>query len=456
MITPTEEEALNDVPCCLTRTHSSRVYRLIAGDSDQQGSRRCLPTIGWSWVVIAAAAVSFSAAAVFAATAAGGLVGRARSAKVEGLSQDFASVPAGDHVRSPNHTRFLVRHLRKDPESTSAPEPRDPWGVALGVFSGVVETAQLALHLVTQTSTTTTTTITATTTTFTTTTRTSTTKTTTTATTTTVTTTSTTVTTTSTSTRLCTLYCFSVMRATGYEVVLMRALAEQKVSIFACEDYDVFSQGATIRIGHVVAKGIHIKHMEKGNLSKTGTTTASWLNTQLFLEAWNLVFDDGRWWQHGWTVKVDPDAVFFPDRLKVRLYSYYPAGITDGPARFVANCDRSWNGDPYELKLFGSLEVFTRNAVGMYHAHSKQCIADLDWEGWGEDFYMQECMKKLTVPVINGVSFVGDVNCHPAACTDTTKVVYHSYKDVQAYFDCWGQSHVAPKAPVTKMVMHVQ
>merc|ERR1719188_789337 len=175
----------------------------------------------------------------------------------------------------------------------------------------------------------------------------------------------------------------------------------------------------------------------------------------IFMEAWELVFKDGRWWDHAWTVKIDPDAVFFPDRLKVRLYPFYTAGITDGPARYVANCDRSWHGDPYELKLFGSLEVFTRNAVGMYRAFHGRCTEQLDWDGWGEDFFMQECMQLLKVEAINGVNFLADTNCYPAACTDTTKCAYHAFKDVAAYFDCWGQSHVAPPAPVKKMVAHV-
>jgi len=324
----------------------------------------------------------------------------------------------------------------------SAPPAPSPWDAAVGAVGGVLESAGLALRLFTETSTTTTVTMTTSVTT--------TTATTTTVTTTTLTSTSTTVTTST--TKLCTLFCFAVVRTVGYEAGLMSALQQRQISIFACEDYAVYSNGGPLWVGSVQAKEIKSGEIKMGNMSQNGTTTTSWLNTKIFLDAWDLVFEDGRWWSHAWTVKVDPDAVFFPHRLQVRLYPYYQAGATDGPALYVANCDRSWNGEPYELKIFGSLEVFTRNAVGMYKAFGHRCRESLDWHRWGEDFFMQQCMNMLQVQAINGVSFMADNNCYPGACGDPTKVAYHAYKDLGSYLACWGQSNAAPPPTVQQIV----
>jgi len=198
-----------------------------------------------------------------------------------------------------------------------------------------------------------------------------------------------------------------------------------------------------VKVGPVTSTEIPAPDVNKGNLSKAGTTTSSWLNTMIFQETWKLILAEDTWWNHAWTVKVDPDAVFFPHRLRVKLYPFYPADITDGPALFVGNCDRSWNNEPTSLKLFGSLEVFSRNAMGMYKAFGDRCNEELDWEGWGEDFFMQNCLKLLKVKMLDGVGFIGDNRCYGAPCTDTTKVAFHAFKDTQAYFDCWGQSRAA-------------
>jgi len=223
----------------------------------------------------------------------------------------------------------------------------------------------------------------------------------------------------------------------------------KKVSIFECEDSQVYSNGGVVQIGDLTTVEIKTNTSSMGNLSKAGTTTNSWLNTLTFMKAWELVLEDGRWWSHEWVAKVDPDAVFFPHRLKVGLYKYYTAGDPNGPALWVGNCDRSFQGNPKHLKIFGALEVFSRNALGMYNANGKhQCKEELDWEGWGEDYYMQRCMQLMNVQAVDGVSFFGDARCYYAPCTDTTKVAFHDFKDVGSYFACMDTSRNAEAAKV--------
>lgn len=234
------------------------------------------------------------------------------------------------------------------------------------------------------------------------------------------------------------LLCFSVVRATGYEPELLDAQFYNKAGIFSCDQHKVFSTGGPVSIGSIPATEVIAPKDKVGNFQDKGTATDSWLNTLTFIKAWDMLIEEGHWWTNDWTVKVDPDAVFFPDRLRKKVDAH-TGGLNAQPL-WVGNCDRVWHGSKPHLKLFGSLEVFSRNAVGTYKAWGKTCLNDLPWQGWGEDMYMQECMKKLKVKALNGTDFLGDNRCYPAPCTDINRVAFHDFKAVKPFFQCWGQS----------------
>jgi len=71
---------------------------------------------------------------------------------------------------------------------------------------------------------------------------------------------------------------------------------------------------------------IKTPQLRLGHGFKDGETTSSWLNTLVFIKAWQLVKWDGRYQKHDWTVKVDPDAVFFPERLRTVVRQHTPRG----------------------------------------------------------------------------------------------------------------------------------
>merc|ERR1711870_140016 len=98
-------------------------------------------------------------------------------------------------------------------------------------------------------------------------------------------------------------------------------------------------------------------------------------NIDSFINAWNQVRDDGRYLKHGWTVKVDSDAVFFPDRLKAHLFDLR---TPQGSRVYLRNID-------FKFGFLGALEVFSKEALEMYFARS------------GEDYYMEACMDGLGI-----------------------------------------------------------
>merc|ERR1711972_536794 len=195
--------------------------------------------------------------------------------------------------------------------------------------------------------------------------------------------------------------------------------------------YTVFSNGGVVDLGEgwktVV---IPNPQMGMGNLNAPGQTTNSWLNTEIFLQAWQLVFYDGRFKKHEWILKVDPDPVFFPDRLRDHMRPHTAPGVS----AFVMNCDL------FQIALYGSLEVFSKQAMLSYYNGKDRCRTQLNWHGWGEDMFTQKCLLMLGVQVVNGFDLIGDKRCHAAPCWDTSKVAFHDFKSVPAWFDCWKQS----------------
>merc|ERR1719253_1114229 len=161
-----------------------------------------------------------------------------------------------------------------------------------------------------------------------------------------------------------------------------------------------------------------------------------------FMMVWDEVIREGKYLHHDWVVKVDPDAVFFPERLRHRLVKYTPTTKLDVPAAYFVNCDLEYGAlDTLRFgKVFGSLEIYSREALAAYAANGEPQCKALPWQGWGEDFYMQKCMELMGVMHLQDFTMVADKRCHFAPCTDETKVAFHDWKTVPAYFDCWAQS----------------
>jgi len=239
------------------------------------------------------------------------------------------------------------------------------------------------------------------------------------------------------------LFCIEVVRIHGYELPMVKEQQRMGASIFGCEEYAVFSDGNVrqeigIDGGGRVIRSIvipQIKRKAMGNLQDKGVTTNSWLNTQTFLQVWTLLEKlDRRYAKHDWVVKVDPDAVFFPHRLRVRLKAH----TFTGGNLFVMNCDK-WK----PIALYGSLEIFSILAFENYLRGTQQCQKNLPWHGWGEDYFMSHCFDMLKVGRLNDFSLIGDKRCHYAPCTDQSKVVYHDYKNLVDWKKCWHDSNKA-------------
>jgi len=226
------------------------------------------------------------------------------------------------------------------------------------------------------------------------------------------------------------LFCFALMMPSGDEVSLMRELLRKSQGIFLCDSYSVFSSedvelsaGPPARVGTEIIGSVKCEYGGEFNLA---------LNSEVFVRVWKKVFSDKLYVHHGWTVKLDPDAVFFPDRL---LWQVKDSNSSD--SCYLNNCDQGLHG-PIEVISLGGMRVF---ADGI-----DTCVDELQHEFSlaGEDVFLRHCLGALKVNRVDNwaildeeVCFYGDPvgrGCYSG------KVAFHPFKDADSYFHCVDQA----------------
>lgn len=211
------------------------------------------------------------------------------------------------------------------------------------------------------------------------------------------------------------LYCFSVVNPGSYEVDLMTEIHKKGAAIFACDHSDMVTADTTIDID-----GVQTVQFQGAQVIGSVDGTAG--NTELFVNAWEKVIEIGQWRDHAFTAKVDPDAVFIPEKLRWHL------GDQVGTNMFIVNCE-AWN------MIYGSLEVFSNAAMEAWGTNHQDCNAPADF---GEDKYMTQCMDTLGVTRVDDFAVVGDQLCGSFTdCRSLPNAAFHPFKDIGGWMDCW-------------------
>jgi len=165
------------------------------------------------------------------------------------------------------------------------------------------------------------------------------------------------------------------------------------------------------------------------------------------------VRDLGHWHEHDYTVKVDPDAVFLPGRMRDWL-----KGKPDTEhGVYYENCKN------VQMGFFGNLEVMTNKATAVLTANLEDCHAvygpcaydgcDWKWGAWGEDVFAQRCMDRHHVEKVEAFDVTTDGACeydrpegekknkhwHPSDCSVVLTAAVHPFKQPRDYFRCLGQ-----------------
>jgi len=216
------------------------------------------------------------------------------------------------------------------------------------------------------------------------------------------------------------LFCFSLMLPWGYEPDLLRMQITERRSIFACEDFVVYSSVALdLGSGYATSRIDTDLHCPLGGQYHTA------LNTPIFQKIWSQVIKDGRFLVHEWTVKADPDCVFLPSRLRdiVRVESLR-TNVESGKGMFLNNC---------RFGLHGPLEVVSRRALEAYGRESHRCK-----EPPQEDVYLQHCLLSLGVVQMNQFNLLAEAACRSPdwqSC-HSPQAAFHPFKSLNAYRSC--------------------
>lgn len=195
--------------------------------------------------------------------------------------------------------------------------------------------------------------------------------------------------------------------------------AALKVGIFLCDAYDVYSSKAVGLHGTVRTKAIDADlHCPLGGKFMTV------LNTPIFVKVWDRVIKDGRFRLQDWSVKIDPDTVFFPSRLRHILKDSDLIAAQAGKGKFINNCRDG---------LHGPIEILSRRALETYESGASACKRPPQ-----EDVYLQACMLELGVEQWDEYNLLAEAHCHSkewATCKGK-HVSFHPFKTVKAYKKC--------------------
>jgi len=219
------------------------------------------------------------------------------------------------------------------------------------------------------------------------------------------------------------LLCFSIVQKDGYEVDIIRAQIERKGGIFSCDGQAVLSAATPWWIGEVYT--IEFQNAAVG-ISKDGTAG----NTLLFMHAWHSLKDNVDIEAYDWVVKVDPDAVLVASRLQRHL-----ASLT-GSRHYVRNCNLYPDQVDFPM-MYGSLEILSRLAMRAYFDGEESCKRDLEWQDWGEDYFMGHCLDYLGVTPTDDFSVISDGVCAGADCMDPRPAAFHPFKSADSWVVCW-------------------
>lgn len=216
------------------------------------------------------------------------------------------------------------------------------------------------------------------------------------------------------------MFCFTVVTPEGvvspgvkanYESELLDLFKSKKVGLYACEDWAVYQ-------GHRVSTG----------------SWQSVQNTEIFSKVWRQVKVEQTYKRREWTVKVDADAVFFPERLKAHIRVLQPP--KDTPVYF-RNID-------FKFKFQGALEVLSQQAVDIFLTSMDECDKHLGHDG-GEDLFTKSCLDASRVGYMEDFKLLDDKYTHPKgwnlfdvdSCIDQSFVALHPYKAVSSWWGCY-------------------
>jgi len=190
------------------------------------------------------------------------------------------------------------------------------------------------------------------------------------------------------------LYCFAVMKSDSMDQILIETQYKLNSGIFQCDNTQVMSDAVI-----VFSRDAIQYPTTKIDLTFPGGGSSSLhKDRDLFFAVWEEV--KAHYDANDWVVKVDPDTVFVPFRLRQRLGGHSNAHTHP---QFYATCE-AW--DDIQRKdrneyMYGALQVFSHAAVKTFFKYASECNGSVSIEegGWREERFITRCLESTGIAI---------------------------------------------------------
>lgn len=217
------------------------------------------------------------------------------------------------------------------------------------------------------------------------------------------------------------------------EQKLVKHQLVQGMGIFQCNDWAVMTNEA-VALNRWGAHGFPT--IPEGQIDPM-VDLASWAvgytqaNSATLRVVWSALKESEKLSKHDWVVKVDSDAVWFPDRLRKHLKAYLPSHGNDWDSVFLNNCQR------YNTML-GPIEVISKKAALQLATGMGSCAAV---DGSIEDKFIVDCLKQLGVNSYTDQTLLNDLYCDGTShCIDRWRVAFYPHKSVGNFTACYNEA----------------
>jgi len=163
------------------------------------------------------------------------------------------------------------------------------------------------------------------------------------------------------------------------------------------------------------------------------------LNTGVFIRFWNKVLSNEKAWECDWIVKLDPDTVFIPGRLRALLRTRHGALAAPEPEHgiFLNNC---------HVGMHGPIEVLSKRALKSYRKGQRECETGKAAKHGQEDWYLRACFEDLGILQVDAYNLLFEATL---ACQErpsswqpygppcfAPQVSFHPFKTIEGYMRC--------------------
>ena len=195
------------------------------------------------------------------------------------------------------------------------------------------------------------------------------------------------------------LFCYTVARPRGLEVDLLNLQWRRSLGVFGCDGFAVFSNTSNASTNWVSTSTI------RGNMDVLISPRArhgNWdfgnaLNAPLFIQIWQAMDIDHLRSRYDWVIKLDPDTVFLPSRMRNLITTSICRSVRDMDRLVLTVGDTPLRVHTQPCWITGPLEAMHISAMRLFQRSLRSCVKLFPPHDFGEDIWTLHCLCSTAV-----------------------------------------------------------